>query len=89
MIMVFGFLAHSMKTNGRSLDRQAKSKAPGKDHGSIRHLVMQVIGLIASTESVDQIEKIVAHMFVVLSSEYVNDQLNDALNFLKESINTF
>ena len=50
---------------------------------------MQVIGLIASTESVDQIEKIVAHMFVVLSSEYVNDQLNDALNFLKESINTF
>ena len=28
-------------------------------------------------------------MFVELKSEYLNDQLNDALNFLKESINTF
>ena len=28
-------------------------------------------------------------MFVELKSEYVNNQLNEALNFLKESINTF
>ena len=54
MIMVLAFLTHLMETDGRFFDQQAKSKASGEDRGSIRHLLMRVIGLIANTESVDE-----------------------------------
>ena len=43
--MVLAFLTHLMETDGRFFDQQAKSKAPGEDHGSVRHLLMQAIGL--------------------------------------------
>ena len=89
MTIMLVCLAHLMKTNGRYLDRLAKNKAPGKDYGSIKHLAMRVIGLIANTKTLQRIERIVASSLIVLKTEFVNNQLKDALNFLKDNINTF
>ena len=89
MTIVLVCLVQLMKTNGRCLDQLAKNKAPAKDYGSIRHLAMRVNGLIANTENLQKIERIQCQLLIVLKTEFVDNQLKDALNFLKDSINTF